>query len=143
MNLWQRLNAIFQRERNSGGREFAFDEQVLQSLQEVARRENRSEQEVAAGLLRRALAERQSMDAAWNIWATLTPREQDMAALICLNYTTRQIAVRLGISPNTVKTHVENMLEKFGLRSRRELREMLDGWDFSAWLGKDEAGSVH
>jgi DNA-binding CsgD family transcriptional regulator len=52
---------------------------------------------------------------------------------VCLNYTTRQVAMRLGIAPDTVKTHVRNVLAKFDARSRQELRRLLAGWDFSAW----------
>ena len=64
---------------------------------------------------------------------SLTPREQDVAALACLGYTNRQIAARLGISPDTVKTHVRNLLHKFELHSKDELRSLLQDWDFSAW----------
>jgi DNA-binding CsgD family transcriptional regulator len=66
-------------------------------------------------------------------WYSLSPREQQVAALICLNYTSRQIAARLRISPETVKTHTRNLLSKFDLRTRVELRELLADWDFSAW----------
>ena len=66
-------------------------------------------------------------------WRMLSPREQQVAALICLNYTGRQIAARLKISPETVKTHTRNLLNKFGLRTRTELRQVLADWDFSAW----------
>ncbi len=56
-----------------------------------------------------------------------------MAALLCLNYTNRQVAARLGLSPETVKTHTRNLLAKFQLRTRAELRRALADWDFSAW----------
>ena len=69
----------------------------------------------------------------WKRWQTLTPREQQVAALVCLNHTSRQIAALLVISPETVKTHVGNLLRKFGLPTRQELRQALAGWDFSEW----------
>jgi DNA-binding CsgD family transcriptional regulator len=51
-----------------------------------------------------------------------------------LNFTNRQIAARLQITPETVKTHVRNVLHKFDLHSKAELRRSLADWDFSAWL---------
>ena len=47
--------------------------------------------------------------------------------------TNRQIAARLVLSPETVKTHLRSVLHKFGLRSKAELRQALAGWDFSGW----------
>ena len=70
----------------------------------------------------------------WQRWRSLTPREQQVAALVCLNLTGRQVAAKLFISPETVKTHVRSILRKFDLGSRQELRQVLAGWDFSAWL---------
>jgi len=40
-------------------------------------------------------------------------------------------------SSETVKSHVANILHKFGLRRRPNSRQYLDNWDFSAW----DAGS--
>jgi len=57
-----------------------------------------------------------------------------VAALICLNYTNRQIASHFVISTETAKTHVANALRKFGLHSKAELRRALADWDFSAWV---------
>jgi DNA-binding CsgD family transcriptional regulator len=63
----------------------------------------------------------------------LSPREQQVAALVCLNYSNAQIAARLNISQSTVKTHVSNALRKFGLQRRTDLRLALAEWDFSAF----------
>jgi len=57
----------------------------------------------------------------------LTPREQDVTALICLNFTSRQIAARLHIFPETVKTHVERVLSKFNVPDHNTLRMLLSG----------------
>ena len=67
-------------------------------------------------------------------WRLLSPREQQVTALVCLNHSNRQIAARLSISPRTVKTHVRNILHKFGVQSKDQLRSVLDEWEFSAWL---------
>jgi DNA-binding CsgD family transcriptional regulator len=112
---------------------FHLDAASGQLLQLLADAEQRSAEDVAADLLRGALAERHSAELNMARWDSLSPREQQVAALICLNMTSRQIAARLRISPETVKTHTRNLLAKFDLRTRVDLRELLADWDFSAF----------
>lgn len=114
-------------------RSFELDADLRVSLQELADREQRPVDELAQDLLHQALNARQSEQHAWRGWKELTPRQQEVTALICLGYTTPQIAARLSVSPETVKTHVHNLLEKFHLRTRQDLRQVLENWDFSAW----------
>lgn len=112
---------------------FEMDAALRASLQELADREQRPVDELAQDLLHQALSARQAEQDAWRAWKELTPRQQEVAALICLGYTTPEIAARLSISPETVKTHVRNLLEKFNRHTRQELRQALADWDFSAW----------
>ncbi len=112
---------------------FDMDQALIQSLQTLADQEARAADEVAADLLTFALAQRRAADENLDRWHSLTPREQQVAALACLNYTNRQIASHLVISPETVKTHMRNVLRKFDLHSKAELRQILADWDFSAW----------
>lgn len=51
----------------------------------------------------------------------LTPREQDVLRLVATGVGNREIADGLGISTNTVKYHVANLLRKLGARTRAEL----------------------
>jgi DNA-binding NarL/FixJ family response regulator len=51
----------------------------------------------------------------------LTERERDVAALIAQARTNREIAEVLVVGERTVETHVENILSKLGLSSRREV----------------------
>ncbi len=53
--------------------------------------------------------------------ARLTRREQDIAHWVSLGKTNWEIAIILGISALTVKTHVQNILGKLQLSSRTEL----------------------
>ncbi len=50
--------------------------------------------------------------------AVLSPREKEVMALLAEGLTGRQIAERLVISPATVRTHVENVMEKLEARTR-------------------------
>jgi LuxR family transcriptional regulator, maltose regulon positive regulatory protein len=50
----------------------------------------------------------------------LTPREQEILELIAAGLTNPEIAVKLVISPGTVKKHTSNIYGKLGVRSRTE-----------------------
>jgi DNA-binding NarL/FixJ family response regulator len=61
----------------------------------------------------------------------LTPREQDILALIRENFTNRQISERLGLKPQTVKNHISNIYSKLMVTDRQgasrvQLRVELD-----------------
>jgi DNA-binding NarL/FixJ family response regulator len=132
MTLFQHLLRALSRFPPSQ-RFFRFDDELVQSLQALAEREQRSEEDIASDLLSHALAQRSIAEAYIRIWQSLTRREQQVAALTCLDYTNRQIAARLMISPETVKTHVRSALRKFNVGSKRELHRVLNDWDFSEW----------
>ena len=50
--------------------------------------------------------------------AELTERERDVLAFVTRGYTNRQIAEALRITPNTVKKHVDHILQKLGASNR-------------------------
>jgi DNA-binding NarL/FixJ family response regulator len=68
-------------------------------------------------------------------WRSLSPREQQVAALICLGHDNRSIGKCLVIADETVKTHVHRILVKFIVHSKGELRVLLRDWDFSEFDG--------
>jgi DNA-binding CsgD family transcriptional regulator len=49
---------------------------------------------------------------------SLTERELDVLALVAQGLTNRQVSGRLFISPATVRTHLEHIYDKLGVRSR-------------------------
>lgn len=51
----------------------------------------------------------------------LSPREEEVASLICEGLSNKVIAQRLFISEKTVKTHVSNILVKLDLKDRMQL----------------------
>jgi len=50
----------------------------------------------------------------------LTQREREILALLADGFGNKQIAARLGISTNTVKTHLELLFDKLDVSSRTE-----------------------
>jgi DNA-binding NarL/FixJ family response regulator len=55
------------------------------------------------------------------IRSLLTQREEDVLEFVVLRRTNKEIAVQLGISVGTVKTHVHSLLRKTNCHSRRLL----------------------
>lgn len=50
--------------------------------------------------------------------AKLSPREREVITLVAAGRTTNEIADDLGLSPLTIKTHVERILAKYGAPTR-------------------------
>jgi DNA-binding NarL/FixJ family response regulator len=48
----------------------------------------------------------------------LSPRQREVLALIAAGYTNPSIAVQLGITLDTVKNHVEAILQRLGAENR-------------------------
>ena len=53
--------------------------------------------------------------------STLTRREEEVAVLVALGFTNREISSRLSISERTAGNHVASILKKLGLRSRAQI----------------------
>ena len=52
--------------------------------------------------------------------AVLSPREREILALVARGLTSHRIARRLGVSQATVRTHVEHIRDKLGVRTRSQ-----------------------
>ena len=50
----------------------------------------------------------------------LTPREMEVLTLLIQGYRTREIAQSLSISPNTVRNHIQHLLQKLQVHTRLE-----------------------
>ena len=69
-------------------------------------------------------------DEAWQALSTrlrLSPRELQIVRGICQERKESSIAVRLKLSPHTVRTHVERIYAKLGIGTRIELMLLLLG----------------
>jgi DNA-binding CsgD family transcriptional regulator len=127
--LLQRLGLA----HTTGMRKYALDASIQPVLESLAERQQRSPDEIVSNLVEEAISRRQLDADLWRRWNSLSPREQEVAALTCLNYTNPQIAARLGVAVETVRTHTRNAQMKFNVNSKSDLRVLLSEWDFSAF----------
>jgi DNA-binding CsgD family transcriptional regulator len=58
-------------------------------------------------------------------WARLTAREREVAALVALGLTSKDIAARLVVSKRTVDSHLEHILGKLGYNSRLQVAALV------------------
>jgi len=81
-------------------------------------------------LHRRAAARRSTVH--WP--GDLTPRQREVLRLVAKGQTNREVAHTLWISPNTVRSHLENVFEKLGVTNRVAAVARVSG------IGSDENG---
>jgi DNA-binding CsgD family transcriptional regulator len=66
-------------------------------------------------------------------WFSLTIRERQVVALVCMGHRNYEIASILGVENSTIQTHLQSIFRKFGLRSRGEIRAALITWPAEEW----------
>jgi len=133
MSIWRRLLSVIGLRPISAPRKYQVSESMQVTLTTLSQHEGRPEDELIQDLLAAGLTHYYSSDVLLNQWEILSPREKDVAALVCLGYTNKDIGIRLGISPETAKTHLRNVLIKFNMNTRSELKLSLKDWDFTLW----------
>lgn len=116
---------------------FLQDQEIITVVRKVARQQGRSEEEIIADLTKAGWDQLQQDIEMEERWNSLSHREQQVVALICIGYRNYQIAEILVIAPETVKTHLQNIFAKFNLRSSKELRLVLRDWNFAEWWKQD------
>jgi DNA-binding CsgD family transcriptional regulator len=112
---------------------FLQDEELIAVVKDVARQQKRTEEDVVADFTKVGINQYLTQNELEHRWSLLSHREQQVAALICLGYRNYEIAKILIIAPETVKSHLQGIFNKFDLRSSRELRFALKNWDFLNW----------
>ncbi len=133
MSIWRKLLSLIGLRPVSAPRKYKVSESMQVTLTTLAQYEGRPEDELIQDLVAAGLTQYYESEDIWRKWRSLSPREQDVAALACLGFTNREIAARLHIAPDTVKSRLHNVLRKFNIHKRTDLRLMLVNWDFSAW----------
>jgi len=133
MSIWRKLLSVIGLRPISAPRKYTVSESMQVTLTTLAQHDGRPEDELIQDLLAAGLTHYYSSDVLLNQWESLSPRERDVAALVCLGHTNKEIGLRLSISPETAKTHLRNVLIKFNLYTRSELKLSLKDWDFNFW----------
>ncbi len=119
--------------RAGGKRRYAFEDSLEKELVELAEKRKMPAEDLVAELVAEAVAKLRTGQELEDRWEALSRRGQEVTALTCRGYTNRQIGARLGVSEETVKTHIKIALRKFNLHGKVELQMVLKGWDFSEW----------
>jgi DNA-binding NarL/FixJ family response regulator len=134
VRLIQYLQGFLQKKDNTEQRRvFLNDEELVTAIKDVAKQQNRTEEEIIADFTKAGLNQLWTQNELEERWASLSHREQQVVALIRLGYRNYEIAEMLVIAPETVKTHLQSIFNKFHLRSTKELRLVLKHWDFREW----------
>lgn len=140
MSLLKRLlqYLLGERDRTESSRVFLQDEELIAVIKDVAKQQKRAEEEVMADFTKVGLNQYLSQSELEERWSSLSHREQQVVALVCLGYRNYEIAQTLGIAPETVKTHLQHIFDKLHLRGSRELRLTLKDWDFRDWWSQNQ-----
>jgi DNA-binding CsgD family transcriptional regulator len=118
-----------------------LEEEMVWMLASLSSSTQRDIEQTAHELLHTAVTNRLADATYLQLWQELTRREKQTAALVCLGFTNQEIAARMIISVNTVKTHIRSIFSKFGINSKNELQAILSGWDFTEW--SEEESGIH
>jgi DNA-binding CsgD family transcriptional regulator len=117
-DLEYRWRFPFEQSAVDGGRQLATDS-LDDAAAEQATAEGRDlDWHAAAAYARRARGERKRPRYGW---ASLTPTEQQVVALVADGLTNAQIAARLLMGRATVKTHLAHIFNKLGVTTRAQL----------------------
>ena len=114
-------------------RVFLQDEELVAVIKDVAQQQKRPEEEVIADFTKAGLNQFLTQKELQDRWDSLSQREQQVDALVCLGYRNYEIAETLVITSETVKSHLQRIYNKFELHSSKELRLALKDWDFQDW----------
>jgi DNA-binding NarL/FixJ family response regulator len=105
-----------------GARGLILKESPPEALLDCVRRVHRGEQWLESETVTRAFRKVLDREAATReATSSLTPREIEIVRMVAQGLRNRVIAERLSISEGTVKVHLHNVYEKFGVDGRLEL----------------------
>ncbi|MBP6787958.1 MAG: hypothetical protein KA170_10255 [Candidatus Promineofilum sp.] len=111
-----------------------LDARLYGLLEDIAAEQQRPVHDLVIAALYATVHTNQAQAGYDRLWAELTPRGRQVAALVCLGYTNHEIAQRLTISVNTVRSHIRHVLDTFQVASKADLRLILADWNFDNWV---------
>ncbi|HXF74158.1 MAG TPA: response regulator transcription factor [Actinomycetota bacterium] len=122
---------VLERALEAGARGFVSKGSPLSELLEVVRGACRGEVQVPrrmlGDLLGRLMRRRREQDDVLRRLSRLTRREREVLRLIAGGAGTEAIARALVISPQTARTHIQNILSKLQVHSRLEAAALVNG----------------
>lgn len=137
MNIWQflkRWQTSAQQKKRNKKYSYTTGDLTHLDLTETDAQETRDQKEqTSESPLDDLQSDLNNVDERYHLWVRLSPREQDVTALTCLRYTNPQIAARLGLSIETVRSYLGHALNRLSLQNKADLRVFFAGWDFSEW----------
>jgi DNA-binding NarL/FixJ family response regulator len=131
--LLAHLLDLFKSKNEEETRVYSLDESLLLTLKNTAEQLGRSPEEIldeVAKLHNERYSKQKILEEQWE---SLSTREQEVTALICLGYNRNQIAKMLDIMPGTVKTHFESIFKKYDVHTSKHLARLLRDWDMTGW----------
>ena len=127
MSIWERfLRLIGKRPKpTTGHRIYQVSDNLQVTLKSIAQREGLPEDEFTSDIVAAGLVQYLGSAELAPKWRTLTKREKEVAKLVGRGLTNRQISAELSLSTQTVNTHVQNIMGKFGVNTKGDLRHIL------------------
>lgn len=127
MSIWQKfLRLIGKRPKPTAGhRIYQISDNLQVTLSSLAQREGLPENVFTDDIVAAGLVQHLGIAELAPKWQSLTKREKEVARLVGQGLTNRQIAGHLSLSTETVNSHVKNIMHKFGLNDKAELRHIL------------------
>jgi len=128
MSIWQRLlNLIGKHPKTEPGHRIyrVTDDHLQVLVSSVAQREGLPEDEFVNDLVAAGLVQHLGAADFAPKWKSLSKREKQVARFVRRGMTNRQIAGELSLSTETINTHVQNIMRKFDINDKAELRHIL------------------
>jgi DNA-binding CsgD family transcriptional regulator len=124
---------IFKKKETLKRRAYEHDERLILTLKNAAFQQGRSPEEILNDAVKLGDEQVLKQQKLTQLWDSLSPREQEVTVLICLQYNRNQIAEVLGVTSGTIRTHMESIYKKFEVHTAKHLSSLLSKWDMLSW----------
>ena len=113
------------RKMKRAGLVIEFDAELSGRINNAADDLGQTPEALVTELVIRGLKDQEQWSRAAKTLADLTPRELEVARLTAAGFTNGEIATALTITPETVKSHLRNIMRKLDLHSKERLIRVL------------------